>query len=491
MAGISGTRIEFFCLLLQAAITWAWQLHFPNLLGTDAYYLVVQAQSVLSTGSLKIPDGDPIPFFMAGIMHLGVSGESAFQMTIAIIHALMIGLLVGFILRQGWRRGAILGCLALVVGESIGLYHVFEFPKLSLALVTLFAAIATYRADAIFRVGSVGLFAVATLIHPAVWPVAVLGLGFLVYSDAGISQYRPALYVASLGVIASSAAYLLLRQGNGILDRFSESGSGPGLVVFMSRDNIPRLLQVGVSSVIVLLFGLLCIALFKRRYAQAVVHGALLSLTLLPASVDETFGLGERMALIVAIAGLPIAMMMVNGVPASKAAKTSSPKSGIIAIATLSLTSILAQSAFGKVLSTADYPRLKVIVDRVETRKPEMLIAPRALSFYYTARTGRDAFMFDPDPDWDRSKIWRVAFNVDVSEILYFAPAYCAEEPGLTETIPRSDAVLIREDCWEAFRKEVSKGELPGLWERVWDSEVNPSKMRPKFLRDRYSTAPI
>lgn len=491
MAGISGTRIVFFCLLLQAAVTWAWQLHYPNLLGTDAYYLVVQAQSVLSTGSLKIPDGDPIPFFMAGIMHTGVTGERAFQITIAVIHALMIGLLVVFFLRQGWGRGAILGCLALVVGESIGLYHVLEFAKLSLALVILFAAIATYRSDTIYRITSAGLFAVATLIHPAVWPVAVLGLGFLVYSDAGISAYRPVLYVTTLGVIAASAAYLLLRPGNGIWDRFSDVDSAPGLVVFMSRDNIPRLLQVEVSSVIVLLAGLLCIALFKRRYAHGVVHGALLSLTLLPASSDEMFGLGERMVLIVAIAGLPIAMLIANGMREGNTAKASSPKSGIIAIATLFLTAILAQSAFGKALSTADYPRLKVIVDRVETRKPEMLIAPRALSFYYTARTGRDAFMFDPDPDWDRSKIWRVAFNVDVSEILYFAPAYCAEEPGLTETIPRTDAVLIREDCWEAFRKEVSKDELPGLWERVWDSEVNPSKMRPKFLRDRYSTAPI
>jgi hypothetical protein len=487
MVRISGTLIVLFCLLLQAAVTWVWQLHFPNLLGTDAYYLVVQAQTVLTTGSLKIPDGDPIPFLMAGIMQLGVTGEAAFQITIAVIHGLMIGLLVSFLLKQAWGLGAFVGCLALVVGESIGLYHVFEFPKLSLALVILFAAIAFYRGTASRKTLSIGLFAGASLIHPAVWPVAVLSLGFLVYSDGLLSKYRSAMYVICIAVIVLSASYFLLRQGNGILNRYTEASGGPGLVVFMSRSNLPRFLQSEVDLVIILLVGALCISLIRRNYAQNVVNGALLLLTMLPASANEMFGLGERMVLIVAIAALPIVMMEATGISTVGTSGALNLRSGVVALSTLCVTAFWVPDVLANALPKVDYTKLKRIVDKVETKRPDMLIAQRSLSFYYTALTSRDAFIFEPDPDWDKRKIWRVVFDVDVDEILYFAPAYCSETPSLTESIPRTDAVLMREDCWEAFRKEVSKDQLPGLWDRVWDDEENPYKMRPGFLKDRYS----
>jgi len=488
MIRISGTQAVLFCLLLQAAISWEWQLHLQNLLGTDAYYLIVQAQAVLTTGSLKIPDGDPIPFLMAGIMRMGLTGEAAFQITVAVIHGLMIGLLVRFLLKQIWGLGAVLGCFALVVGESIGLYHVFEFPKLSLALVTLFAGIAVYRTTAVSKIASIGLFAGATLIHPAVWPVAVLSLGFLAYSDGRFNKYHRAVHATCVGVTVLSASYLLLRQGNGILDRYTEASGGPGLLVFMSRSNVPRFLQVEVFLVIVLLVGALCIGLIKRNYAQVVVYGSLLLLTMLPTSVNEMYGLGERMVLVVAIAALPIIMMEATRTPAAGASGALNLKSGAVALATLCVTAFWVPDVLANALPKVDYAKLKYIVDKVETRKPEMLIAQRSLSFYYTALTSRDAFIFDPDPDWDKRKIWRVVFDVNVNEILYFAPAYCSEEPSLTESIPRTDAVLIREDCWETFRKGVSKDDLPGLWDRVWDDEENPSKMRPSFLKNRYSS---
>jgi len=287
-----------------------------------------------------------------------------------------------------------------------------------------------------------------------------------------------------------SATYLSLRQGSGILDRFSESSDGPGLVVLMNRTNIPRLLQIEVALIIILLVGALCTGLIKKNYAQVWIYGGLLSLTMLPASTDEMFGLGERMVLVVAMAAMPIAMMAGVGARKRDEGNTSTLKTGAITIGTLCATALWAPSAFSSALSTANYTQLKVIVDAAETRKPEILIAKRALSFYYTALTGRDAFMFDPDPDWDRSKVWRVAFDVDIKEILYFVPAYCYEQPVLTESLPRTDAILIREDCWEAFRKGVSKDELPGLWGRIWDDEENPSRMRPKFLKSRYLAKP-
>ena len=48
-----------------------------------------------------------------------------------------------------------------------------------------------------------------------------------------------------------------------------------------------------------------------------------------------------------------------------------------------------------------------------------MVIADRQFSFLYTARTGRDAFPFDPEEHWPLLRIWRVAYEVQPTEIVY------------------------------------------------------------------------
>ena len=75
--------VGFFGTL--AALQFMWLAKQPHLLGTDAYYLVVQAQSVLNSGHLKIPDANPIPFFVAGLVRAGLPLELSCSLILVLI----------------------------------------------------------------------------------------------------------------------------------------------------------------------------------------------------------------------------------------------------------------------------------------------------------------------------------------------------------------------------------------------------------------------
>jgi hypothetical protein len=67
------------------------------------------------------------------------------------------------------------------------------------------------------------------------------------------------------------------------------------------------------------------------------------------------------------------------------------------------------------------------------------LIAHCGLDFFYTYRLKRNAFHFDPQPEWNRSQTWRIAAQIT------------PEGDGLLLTCWRRCYLLVREDCWKSF----------------------------------------
>jgi hypothetical protein len=114
-----------------------------------------------------------------------------------------------------------------------------------------------------------------------------------------------------------------------------------------------------------------------------------------------------------------------------------------------------------------------------------MLIAHRGLDFFYTFRLQRDAFHFDPEPNWNRGEIWRVVARVTPEEVAFYSPASCPWGES-AKAIRGTDYLLVREDCWERFRLAVNRQDAPDLYSEVWENAENPSQLRPAFLRARH-----
>jgi hypothetical protein len=137
------------------------------------------------------------------------------------------------------------------------------------------------------------------------------------------------------------------------------------------------------------------------------------------------------------------------------------------------------------ILGGYDYSSYEKVAADLRHEQISMLIAHRGLDFFYSYRLRRDAFHFDPEPGWKRVEIWRVALRITPEEVAYYSPANCLW--GETaRTIPGTDYLLVREDCWEQLRANVSPKDNPDLYVEVWEDSENPSQARPAFLRTKH-----
>jgi hypothetical protein len=140
---------------------------------------------------------------------------------------------------------------------------------------------------------------------------------------------------------------------------------------------------------------------------------------------------------------------------------------------------------YRELLMPDDFASYEKVVTALRDIKVPMLIAHRGLDFFYSYRLRRDAFHFDPEPNWNRAHIWRVAARITPEEVAYYSPSQCPW--GQTAwTIRGTGYVLVREDCWEQLRAQVDRDENPDLYAEIWNNMENPSQTRPDFLRVRY-----
>lgn len=410
--------------------------------GTDGYFLLSQAQELLESGRLRVYDGGLLAFPLAALLKFGMSGESAAKWVLAFNFAALQTSFAVFFYRNLRTR---LFCF-LVLGMSLTalpLYHAIEFPKMTMATV-LFPLwfVETPKAKLL------GV-TVASFLHKAFLPF--VGILFA------------ARFVPKFFYLAVAAALTLL---------FFNSS----LFTIVNNNEISLSIRSEVLFAFVMLF---ILAITHRRRPSAALLAGTLLLFLLPSTAP--FDEGQRLALLAAVLTPLVVAQAFKTHPISSEVRTK----WLVAIIAPMLVSFRSLAVFERDLPQIPYHRFEKIVSTLEPKKIEMLIAARPLKFFYTARTGQDAFPFDPELHWPKDRIWRVVFDVEGDEYGFKATEGCLFGEENASTIADTGALLVREDCWEMFRRSISENELPGLYARVFHNSRNPSQRRPERLRER------
>ena len=159
----------------------------------------------------------------------------------------------------------------------------------------------------------------------------------------------------------------------------------------------------------------------------------------------------------------------------------------ILGLAAITLLTFLPVRLAGNrgLLMSEDYASDDKVVTALRNENIPMLIAHRGLDFFYTYRLRRDAFHFDPEPNWNRLYIWRVTVRITPEEAAYYLRPSCPWVET-ARAIPGTDYLVIREDCWEQLREGLNAKDNPDLYLEVWQDMDNPSQLRPAFLRDKH-----
>jgi hypothetical protein len=116
---------------------------------------------------------------------------------------------------------------------------------------------------------------------------------------------------------------------------------------------------------------------------------------------------------------------------------------------------------------------------------PELFIVHNALAEYFTFTTGFDALPWQPEYEIAPDKLWRIAGNVTVPELEYFAK----KDSFFTEIfrLPGRYALLHEQD-WQRIKQNARKDMQLDMEEKAdflkrMEAWENPFRVRPGFLK--------
>jgi hypothetical protein len=297
-----------------------------------------------------------------------------------------------------------------------------------------------------------------------------------------------ALFLGTLACALLAFAIAVLWPGLGL--RLASIHFGvQGLVSFSRPENgVPNELKVAVALMWLLLTLLFLVNLRYGSGKWRYLTVATLAIPLWPSNDPEPFSVSGRLAVLFVFIAIPLAIILLDETShQSFSFLENSRAKWTLTLAAVAMTVLLPErlSTYRPLLSGYDYSSFEKVVADLRPESIPMLIAHRGLDFFYSYRLRRDAFHFDPEPGWKRSDIWRVALRITPEEAAYYSPAGC-RWGETARTIPGTDYLLVREDCWELMRANVSAEENPDLYVELWQDSENPSQLRPAFLRDKH-----
>lgn len=483
--------------LLLAGVAYFWYFlgRFSHLPGTDAYYYALQAQSLLETGHLKVPDNGVLYYAMAAIAYLGVPVETAFRIALTAVFSLAMLLLW---LHASRLRDEIrlLAAAVIIAAAPVIAFHTIEFPRLTLglALVPLWFRVAA-GARPLLRPAPWIVLLGSAFLHPLVAALAGLFGSITLLTEwlakrAGQARRSPRAWMLAL-LAASIFAALSLYWWPGLGARVSGFALGtPGLIALVTDAGLPFDIKATTLLFWILLAGLSFHFVPNSQGRYRYLPPVLLLLAMWPNDASGLMGPGVRLALASLFITLPLALLMLDERYASgvahPAARARLVKQGMAALA-LAMTIAIPyrMGNLDRILMSDDYGQYDQVVAALQSRNIPMLIAHRGLDFYYTYRLRRDAFHFDPEPGWKQTDIWRVAARVTPEELAYYSPDECSWGETATR-ISGTQLLLVREDCWNGFRTRINPQDNPDLYTEVWQNMENPSQPRPGFLREKY-----
>ena len=469
---------------------------FAYLPGTDAYYYALQAQSLLDTGHLKAADHGAVHYLVASLAWLGLPLEAAVRTILTAIFTLyQVGMFL-LVLRLKEQAQPV-GALLWVLSSPLIAFHTIEFPTLTLALATLpfwFWLVLRRSGKWIYWLGA--LLAVSAVVHPAAAAVALLFAATVVLiavqEKEGLRRrfklFTPAVAGCVFLVIASAAVFLSIKT------RLATLRPGwPGLLSVGNSADVPREMSVTIVAAWLLAAGSLIVDWKTGHSRWRLFTGAMLALPLWPDHHSGLDGIGGRLSLLFLLAALPLLAVLCDDLAENPRIVSFSSRAAVqklVAVAALIAIAFmpLRLRAYHSLLTADDYDAYERVVAGLREADIPMLIAQRSLDFFYSYRLRRDAFHFDPEPEWNRKEIWRVAVRITPEEVAYYSPPGCRwGETG--KMIRGTDYVLVREDCWEQLRAQVTRDDNPDLYTELWESSENPSQKRPGFLRARYQNS--
>jgi hypothetical protein len=482
--------VAYFIRFLQA---------FTYLPGTDAYYYAVQAQSLLDTGRLKVADHGALHYAVAALVRVGLPIEGAFRIIlIAIFTLYQAGMLL--LVQRLKARVQFVAALLWALSSPLLAFHAIEFPNLTLGLATIpiwfWLAMKPVR---YWLLWLAMLLCASALVHPSAGAFAVLFAATASLAAARTNGAQPGklLFTILVGVAGCSVLLTAGALANpGFTSRVLSFVRGrPGLLGLSTSAGVPNEMKFTVLAFWLLLAVLLVPCWKVSSGKWNLLAASALALPLCPDQFAGLVGLGERLSVLFPFLAVPLTVVMYDELTSGEVAERRmfvfSPNSAhmerfaIVAAVVAALLVPFRLPAYHDLLMIDDYAQYESVVDALREANVPMLIAHRGLDFFYSYRLRRDAFHFDPEPEWIRHEIWRVASRVTPEEMAYYSPPGCPF--GQTaKLIHGTDYILVREDCWEQLRARLSRTENPDLYAEVWENMENPSQTRPAFMRTRY-----
>lgn len=467
--------------LLAACAALSWHLgREPYLRGADAYYYALQGEYWAKTGTVKIPDASPVHRIIGALQKAGLTGEASVRAW-EVFSLLLLGFagltLVAY--KPDFRKTLFWFCLAL--SPSV-LFTAIEFPKFFSAVLLVPLWFAALRLPRSPRLAAIALAAASVALHRAMLPVSLAFTAIVLLPETRRFSARLSAVAAAGLAVAVVLAFWVFH------DRLSFENARPGLWTLLSRDQLPLV----IKAEIVLSFATLAVFITKRRKEDGasvkdrLFPVALCLPALFPFGTDEVFGVGERYAVLT-----PIFLWMTM-LSASSRRDPLLDRGFFQTIALVVLAATLPLSAGFRLEAShpktldPDSAAFETIVREIAPLNPPMLIARKDFVFFYKYRLMREAFPYEPEDHWDKSKIWRLTYAVTPEELQNLLPERCGWGSGLVRLSSVDGYAVVREDCWAEMRGKILRENDADLYERTRETWLNPSQKRPAFLYPKH-----
>ena len=341
--------------VLLGMFAW-WVFSQSHLPGSDGYYLVEQANSVVSTGGLKIHNSDPTPYLVAGLIRIGLEPVNAVR--VILIAAAAAWFWLG-LETYAWMT---LGLAPLFF------YHLVQFPKLSLSLLLAASVLNGGKA----QVKAVKA-ALAACFHP-------LGALCLVPALGG----RWKFWFGCIGAVILFSGLLLV----GALQRNTTFSLQPLAYKLLTDSQWPDVARICLGAVLLaVVFG--------------GIHGPfwLLLISMMPSTQGDLFGPTER--------GFLACVLLTPFLLSFRDWKISWGIMGAVLMLFLI-----------RQMPVHNYGPVERAAVTLKSKDFDLLVVSQTDKFYFTAMTGKDAYYFEPEATWNKARIWRLVQEISVSELL-------------------------------------------------------------------------
>lgn len=441
--------------------------------GWDAYFYIVQIKSYVEEGAMH---SNRISLFyplLLGWYYLIQDYELVYQLVSALI--------VGAFSLQLFRTANSLN------GASdskyfIAAYTLFssqltfvgsQFPKNLLGVVVLLVLVEYLIKSKYLKAGIVTLL--GFFIHKMTAGLSIVLLIFFPLAKLlkPYAHYLFILAIASIGILIVFPDLLLSFN-------FGREGFGFGRPVWHGGEFI-KLLSESITTLwigeivfahILFLFVFAFVLIKKNTNPQWIVLLVVLLACIFPLLEWSALGLSYRLLMVFLILA-PLLVSYFN-----------IKLNTVVLIATCSiftLVGVYSAYTFPRDQLDPPYGTYKYLTRKIEELRditPELIIIHKSFAEYYTFQTGKDALPWIPEYEINNSKLWRVAYGINLKTISYYAGDSLEIEKSAFQLSP--SYVFLREDLWSECIQRI-EAEDPGLFAELI-SWKNPDSIRPDYL---------